>query len=97
MNVEPISRLQLESALPPGVQPLGQSVYRVTSISRPDTSHQVDVALLQCACEHATKGRSRQAALRGLGVPPYRAWCGHLRRAVAYDGLVLRFVAEQKV
>ena len=96
MNVDHVNRSQLASALPPGVEPIDGSTYRVDSVSRPGQSHVVDVALLQCACEHATKGKSRQAALAGLGVPPYNAWCSHLRRAVVYDGMMLRYALENQ-
>ena len=96
MNVEPITRHQLEDVLPRNVWATGDSgVYWVGSVTRRTLRHRVDVSMLQCSCESATFGQSRRAALRSGGVVKYESFCGHLRRAVAYDGMLLRWLLEQ--
>lgn len=78
-----------DCALPTGVKPTGDDgVYSVDSF----TSQQVyrcDVTNFTCNCGRATKGLTAQTRNR-LGYLPYDATCKHVRRAIAYDGMLLR-------
>lgn len=87
VNVEPPD---FALSLPDGVKPaVGTGVYLVRSATR-RRWHRVDVALLQCDCESATKGHARRAAIANGGCPPYEQACPHLKLALPYDAMVLR-------
>lgn len=88
MNINPP---EFARSLPVGIKPTGDNgVYLAKSESRLGTWWRVDVSLLQCNCESATKGWSRKAAIRNGGVTPYEKMCGHLKKSLAYDSMALR-------
>jgi hypothetical protein len=88
MNTEPPD---YSRSLPPQVRATGDaSRYFVASASRPDLEHLVDVQALQCSCESAEKGVSRQAAIANGGAPPYAAMCEHLKVAIIFEHLCAR-------
>jgi hypothetical protein len=83
-------------SLPRSVRPAPDAgTYFVRSQSRP-MEHVVDVHLLQCTCESATKGAARQDAIRNGGGPSFRWMCPHLRRALLAHALLVLETRRRK-
>ena len=83
--------------LPAYVESSGDSgVYWVSSRSRPGLKHRVDVVNYFCNCENARMGH----AYRATQITGYLCaddFCPHLKRAIIYDGMVLRMMLETKL
>ena len=83
MNIDPVN---FSRCLPSGVKPNGDACcYRVQSRTKANVWYLVDVETLQCECPRATVGVTRRAAVKNGGSPAWDDWCGHLKRAAAYD------------
>ena len=81
-------------SLPEGVKAHGDSgIYWVSSRSRPQSRHRVDVCQMYCSCEIACKGDGAKAR-KALGYLPFQYFCRHLVAAVMYDGMMLRGMLE---
>lgn len=83
--------------LPAYVQSAGDSgVYWVSSRSRPGLTHRVDVVNYVCDCESARMGNAYRAT-QEKGYLCSDDFCPHLKRAIIYDGMVLRMMLENSV
>ena len=82
---------------PEGVIPTGDNgVYLVKSRSRPHISPwRVDVQTFECRCERGQIGKSA-AFRKNQGYLPYKMMCEHLKLAIAYDGILLRMMLEER-
>lgn len=73
-----------------------RGVYVVRSKSRRHIWHRVDVEVLTCNCERATKGVSKQAQKRD-GKLMYKFMCDHLREALAFHALLMIEILAPKI
>lgn len=77
------------SSLPTGVKPTGDDgVYQVHSLTS-NQWYRCDVTTLECDCPRAQKGITAQVR-RQRGFIPYEWMCQHLKKAIAYDQMLLR-------
>lgn len=84
MNLE-----DADSSLPTGVKPTGDNgVYSVHSLTTTEW-YRCDVTTFICNCPRATKGITAQIR-RQRGYLPYEWMCQHMRKAIAYDQMLMR-------
>jgi hypothetical protein len=83
------------ACLPEGVElTQDRGVYLISSMSRRNVRHRVDVEQMVCECESYVKGQSYQ--LRQKFGLCWRSFCPHLKTAAAAHGIICAFAFKQK-